>query len=55
MGSKQEEAFTVDVGLGSTMTANDVLDRHMCVVVRVCVFHPAEFIAIEFQQAMPTS
>jgi phage tail sheath protein FI len=55
MGSKPEDAFSVDVGLGSTMTGNDVLDGYMRVSVKVCVVRPAEFIVITFQQLMPTS
>jgi phage tail sheath protein FI len=55
MGSKAEDAFSVDVGLGSTMTGDDVLDGYMRVVVKVCVVHPAEFIVITFQQLMPKS
>jgi len=55
MGAKPDDAFSVDVGLGSTMTGNDVLDGYMNVVVKVCVVRPAEFIVITFQQLMPTS
>jgi phage tail sheath protein FI len=55
MGSKPADAFSVDVGLGSTMTGNDVLDGYMRVSVKVCVVRPAEFIVITFQQLMPTS
>ena len=55
MGSKPEDAFQVDVGLGSTMTGNDVLDGYMRVSVKVCMVRPAEFIEISFQQLMPTS
>lgn len=55
MGAKPDDAFSVDVGLGSTMTGDDVLDGYMNVVVKVCVVRPAEFIVITFQQLMPTS
>jgi len=55
MGSKPDDAFQVDVGLGSTMTGNDVLDGYMRVSVKVCMVRPAEFIEISFQQLMPTS
>jgi phage tail sheath protein FI len=55
MGSKPEEAFSVDVGLGSTMTGDDVLDGYMNVTVRVCLVRPGEFIVLTFQQTMPVS
>jgi len=54
-GSTPDQAFGVDVGLGSTMTAQDVLDGYMNVAVRVAVTRPAEFIVITFQQKMQTS
>lgn len=52
VGGNAEEAFGVDVGLGSTMTGNDVLDGYMRVKVRVCVAHPGEFILITIRQSM---
>ncbi|MGP6088964.1 phage tail sheath family protein [Antarctobacter jejuensis] len=54
-GSTPEQAYSVDVGLGSTMTGNDILDGYMRVTVRVAITHPAEFIVITFQQKMQTS
>jgi phage tail sheath protein FI len=54
-GTKPEDAFSVDVGLGSTMTADDILDGFMYVTVKVALVHPAEFIVITFQQKMQTS
>lgn len=54
-GAKPEEAYSVDVGLGSTMTADDILDGFMYVTVKVALVHPAEFIVITFQQKMQTS
>jgi phage tail sheath protein FI len=55
VGAKPDEAFSVDVGLGSTMTANDILDGYMYVTVKVALVRPAEFIVITFQQKMQTS
>lgn len=52
MGASPEEAFSVDVGLGSTMTVADVVDGCMSVVVRMSVVRPDEFIVIHFQQLM---
>ncbi|MDD5033806.1 MAG: phage tail sheath C-terminal domain-containing protein [Methylococcaceae bacterium] len=55
VGATPPEAFSVDVGLGSTMTANDILDGFMLVTVKVAIVRPAEFIVITFQQKMQTS
>ena len=51
-GSSPGEAYDVQVGLGTTMTASDILDGYMRVTVRVAVVRPAEFIVITFQQKM---
>lgn len=55
VGAKPEDAYEVSVGLGATMTANDILDGYMRVMVKVAIVHPAEFIVITFQQKMQTS
>jgi Bacteriophage tail sheath protein len=55
VGAKPEEAYSVDIGLGSTMTADDILDGFMNVTVKVALVRPAEFIVITFQQKMQTS
>lgn len=52
MGAKPDEAFTVQVGLGSTMTAQDVLNGYMIVSVTLQMIHPAEFIELTFTQMM---
>jgi hypothetical protein len=54
-GSQASEAFSVAVGLGQTMTSQDILDGVMNVMVKVAVVRPAEFIAMTFQQQMQTS
>lgn len=54
-GASPAEAYQVSVGLGSTMTGNDILDGYMRITVRVAVTRPAEFIVITFQQKMQTS
>ncbi|GAB2701537.1 hypothetical protein GCM10027037_28510 [Mucilaginibacter koreensis] len=51
-GASPSDAFSVDCGLGSTMTADDVLNGYMNVTVKVAVMRPAEFIVITFQQQM---
>lgn len=54
-GATPEEAFTVSVGLGATMTPIDILDGIMRISVQIAVTRPAEFIVITFQQKMQTS
>lgn len=55
MGASPGDAFSVDCGLGTTMTADDILNGFMTVVVKVCLLRPAEFIVLTFQQEMPVS
>ncbi len=55
MGAVPEDAFSVHVGLGETMTADDVLEGILRVSVLVAMVRPAEFIEITFQQQMPKS
>lgn len=52
MGDKPSNAFSVSVGLGSTMTSQDVLDGYMIVAVTLQLIHPAEFIELTFTQKM---
>jgi len=54
-GAKPSDAFSVSCGLGSTMTADDILNGFMNVTVKVAVVHPAEFIVITFQQQQAVS
>lgn len=51
-GSKASSAFSVTVGLGSTMTQQDILNGYMIVSVAVALVHPAEFIVLTFTQTM---
>lgn len=54
-GAKPEEAFFVKIGLGSTMTSNDLLDGFLKVEVGVAIIRPAEFIIFTYQQQMQTT
>ncbi|HEY4319221.1 MAG TPA: phage tail sheath C-terminal domain-containing protein [Herbaspirillum sp.] len=54
-GASPDDAFSVFVGLGETMTADDILEGLMKVSVLVAVSRPAEFIEITFQQQMQKS
>jgi uncharacterized protein len=49
------DAYDVQVGLGSTMTPNDILDGIMRISVKVAITRPAEFIVISFEQQMQQS
>lgn len=55
VGSKPEEAYSVRVGRGSTMTSDDIMNGILRVHVGVAASHPAEFILITLQQQMQTS
>jgi hypothetical protein len=55
MGSSAADAYSVECGLGSTMTADDITNGFMNVTVLVSLVHPAEFIVITFQQEMAVS
>lgn len=52
MGATGSEAFTVQCGLGSTMTPQDILDGYMIVQVTVQLIRPAEYIELTFKQQM---
>jgi phage tail sheath protein FI len=54
-GASPEDAFSVSVGLGETMTAEDILEGILRVTILVAVSRPAEFIEITFQQQMQKS
>lgn len=54
-GAVPEDAFSVYVGLGETMTPEDILEGILRVTVLVAISRPAEFIEITFQQQMQKS
>lgn len=54
-GATPEDAFEVHVGLGDTMTGEDILEGIMRITVLVAISRPAEFIEITFQQQMQKS
>lgn len=51
-GSTPEKAFFVRVGLGQTMTAQDVLEGKMIVEIGMAAVRPAEFIILRFSHKM---
>ena len=49
-GATPRDSFFVNCGLGTTMTADDVLNGQLIVTIGVAVTRPAEFIVITFSQ-----
>ncbi|MDR2084109.1 MAG: hypothetical protein LBP67_03845 [Bacteroidales bacterium] len=54
-GASPDDAYSVYVGLGETMTSEDILEGILRVTVLVAITRPAEFIEITFQQQMQKS
>jgi hypothetical protein len=54
-GAKPEEAFYVNVGLGKTMTAQDILEGRLIIEIGLAVVRPAEFIILRFMHKMQES
>ncbi len=54
-GAKPEDAYYVRVGLGTTMTAQDILEGRMIVEIGMAVVRPAEFIILRFSHKMQES
>ncbi|MGB5944076.1 MAG: phage tail sheath C-terminal domain-containing protein [Leeuwenhoekiella sp.] len=54
-GAKPENAFFVRVGLGQTMTAEDILNGLMAIEIGMAVVRPAEFIVLKFSHKMQES
>jgi hypothetical protein len=51
-GSKPEAAYYVNVGLGKTMTAQDVLEGRLIVEIGIAAVRPAEFIVMRFSHKL---
>lgn len=54
-GAKPEQAFFVRVGLGLTMTFDDVLNGKLIIEIGMAPVRPAEFIILRFTQIQQTS
>lgn len=54
-GAKPEDAFFVRVGLGETMTAQDILEGKMIVSIGLAAVRPAEFIILNFMHTLQQS
>jgi uncharacterized protein len=54
-GAKPDEAFFVNVGLGQTMSYNDIEEGRMILEIGLAVVRPAEFIILKFSHKIQTS
>lgn len=54
-GATPKDAFSIDIGLGVTMTPTDILDGIMRIRVKLALNRPAEFIIIMFEQKIQKS
>ncbi len=54
-GAKPEEAFYVHVGLGKTMSPQDVLEGRMIVQIGIAAVRPAEFVVLRFSHKLATA
>jgi phage tail sheath protein FI len=54
-GVKPEHAFYVNCGLGTTMTADDILNGNLVVEIGMAAVRPAEFIILRFSHKMQES
>ncbi|HEX6181116.1 MAG TPA: phage tail sheath C-terminal domain-containing protein [Chitinophagaceae bacterium] len=54
-GAKPDDAFFVRVGLGQTMTSNDVLEGRMNIEIGMAAVRPAEFIILKFSHKVQNS
>ena len=54
-GATPKDAFYVKCGLGTTMTAQDILEGRMNVEIGMAAVRPAEFIILKFSHKLQTS
>ncbi len=54
-GAAPQDAFFVRVGLGTTMTSQDILEGRMNVEIGMAVVRPAEFIILKFSHKLQTA
>lgn len=51
-GSKPEQAYYVNVGLGKTMTAQDILEGRLIIEIGIAAVRPAEFVVLRFMHLL---
>lgn len=54
-GARTQQAYYVKVGLGETMTSQDILEGRMVIEIGMAVVRPAEFIVLKFAHKMQVS
>jgi hypothetical protein len=54
-GAKPDDAFFVNVGLGATMTQQDILEGRLIIEIGMAAVRPAEFIVLRFMHKMQES
>ncbi len=54
-GESQDQAYFINIGLGVTMTPQDILEGKMIVEVGLAPVRPAEFILLKFSQILQQS
>lgn len=54
-GAKPEHAYIVQCGLGSTMSAHDIIEGRLIIEVGMAVVRPAEFIILRFSKMLPVN
>jgi len=54
-GAKPEQAYYVNVGLGLTMTAQDILNGYMYIEIGMAAVRPAEFVVLRFSHKLQES
>lgn len=52
MGSKPQDAYYVKVGLGETMTENDILNGQLIIQIGIAAVRPAEFVVLQFSHKL---
>lgn len=53
VGATPDQAFYVHIGLGKTMTAQDILEGRLIIDVGLAAVRPAEFILLRFTHKLP--
>jgi phage tail sheath protein FI len=54
-GPTPEDAYFVNIGLGKTMTPQDVLEGRLIVEIGVAAVRPAEFVILRFTHKLQTA
>ena len=54
-GATPQQAYYVKIGLGETMTSQDILEGRMIIEIGMAVVRPAEFIILKFAHKMQVS